>query len=206
MSFDAEDILEVFSRPKPESPSSDAIVSLRRIFVKCIERFKLIEGLELDRENYDQFAVFFTLIEALPNGKEQVESILGYLPRISGPTALVPSGLHAKVMESTMKHLDSRFSLQNEFNGLRSVFPIDAAVYVDDNLLAFIEIDGDFHYKFQQELRRKDRLKEFLYKSKFPSVPLYRVRYDHCEALGFTKLGRILAAWLSAQEKKRFKS
>lgn len=202
MTFDADGILKVFS----EDPLSDAIESLRRMYVKCIQRYKPVEGMELDRENYDQFAVFFALMETLPLGKERIESILGHIPQISGPTALIPSGLHAKVMESTMKHLDSRFSLQNEFIGMKSVFPIDAAIYFDDNLLAFIEIDGDYHYKFQQELRRKDRLKEFLYKSKFPKIPLYRVRHDHCEALGFTKLGRSLAAWLSAQETKRSKS
>lgn len=203
MAFDAKGILRLFSDDKMERGSSEDLDLLRNLFIKCIERFRSIEGLELDRENYDQIAVFFALVEALPNGKNVIESILGHIPQVSGPAALVPSGLHAKVMEFTMKHLDSRFTTQNEFNGLKGIFPIDAAIYVGDDLLAFIEVDGEYHYKGQQELRRKDRLKEFLYKTRFPSVPLYRVRHDQCEALGFMKLGRSLAAWLSAQEKKR---
>merc|ERR1711988_1728514 len=54
-----------------------------------------------------------------------------------------------------------KFEVQHEFNGLiRGVFPVDAAVYCNDELVALIEIDGEFHYKqLGQQLRRKDQLK-----------------------------------------------
>ena len=75
--------------------------------------------------------------------------------------------------------IEDRFTVLNEFSGLKGVLPIDAAVFDNQNLLAFIEIDGESHYKqFNQKLRRKDKLKEFLYKYYYPSVPLFRIRSD----------------------------
>lgn len=114
-----------------------------------------------------------------------------------------------------------RYSLQNEFNGLGGVFPVDVGVYFQETLVAFVEIDGEFHYKFEgqtedndgwsegepkdtsrwggaMQLRRKDRLKEFCYRAKYPQVPLFRVRTDQCHQLGFGAVGQALATWINA--------
>jgi len=82
--------------------------------------------------------------------------------------------------------------------GLHGVFPIDAAVYYQNNLVAFVEIDGEFHYKqLGQVLRRKDRMKEFLYKRHYPTIPLFRIRSDQCTVIGMGRAGRELAIWIS---------
>ena len=82
--------------------------------------------------------------------------------------------------------------------GLHGVFPIDAAVYYQNNLVAFVEIDGEFHYKqLGQVLRRKDRMKEFLYKRHYPNIPLFRIRSDQCTVIGVRRAGRELAVWIS---------
>ena len=39
------------------------------------------------------------------------------------------------------------FSVLNEFNGMKGVLAMDAAVFKDDQLVAFVEIDGESHYK-----------------------------------------------------------
>ena len=91
-----------------------------------------------------------------------------------------------------------KFGVQHEFNGLvRGVFPVDAAVYCNDELVALIEIDGEFHYKqLGQQLRRKDQLKEFLYRCHYPTLPLFRIRSDQCTIIGPERAGRELASWI----------
>ena len=84
-------------------------------------------------------------------------------------------------------------------SGLHGVFPVDAAVYFNDELAALVEIDGEFHYKqLGQLLRRKDRMKEFLYKYHYPSLPLFRIRSDQCTVIGVQRAGKELANWISS--------
>jgi len=114
-----------------------------------------------------------------------VQQILGKSasPCYSGPSGSIPSRLHANTVQLMMQYLDKvdrgRYSVFNEYSGLRGVFPIDAAVYDRDELLAFVEIDGESHYKqVNQKLRRKDKLKEYMYKVIYPSIKLFRIRSD----------------------------
>ena len=152
------------------------------------------------KENYDQFAVFFAFIAVIPNGIAMVESVLGGMPVTSGPSGCVPSGLHSKLIHAMLEHLhETDYTIQHEFNGLNGVFPIDSAVYYKDELLAFIEIDGETHYKANGvELRRKDLLKKYLYQYHYPSTPLFRVRSDQIHRLGYDKVGEVLAKWIES--------
>lgn len=82
--------------------------------------------------------------------------------------------------------------------GLHGVFPVDAAVYHNDKLVSLVEIDGEFHYKqLGQLLRRKDKMKEFLYKYHYPDLPLFRIRSDQCSVIGVSRAGKELARWIS---------
>lgn len=79
-----------------------------------------------------------------------------------GPSGTVPSRLHTNTVKCMLDHLmtlnsesnsNNDFSVFHEFSGLGGVLAIDAAVYNHDELLAFIEIDGESHYKqFNQVL------------------------------------------------------
>ena len=72
-------------------------------------------------------------------------------------------------------------------------------MYYNDELVALVEIDGEFHYKqLGQLLRRKDRMKEFLYKYHYPSLPLFRIRSDQCTVIGVKRAGSELANWISS--------
>ena len=165
------------------------------------------------------FFVFLCLIPsnppfvAVPKGVEFVISHLGEFPICSGPSGTVPSGLHTRCAHSMIHKLNAgefrssssshspKYNIMNEFNGLGGVFPVDVGVYYDEKLVAFVEIDGEFHYKFNSradvgsddgwngKLRRKDKLKEACYRHKYPDVPLFRIRSDQCEQLGMDRAG-----------------
>lgn len=179
------------------------------IHTEIILKFHTWKEVDFEQENYDQFEVYFEFMRTIPYAVEWITSLIGYMPQASGPCAPIPSVLHTKTIQATMANLDpSEFSVFHEFNGLRGgVFPIDCAVYYHDKLLAFIEVDGNYHYKnidgefkrnwSEHQLRRKDRLKESLYKNKFPHIPLYRIRSDQVNALGFEKIGQVMASWLT---------
>lgn len=152
-----------------------------------------------EKENFDQFAIYFELMRVVPKGSELVMDILGYHPRTSGPSATIPSKLHATTSNSMLTHLLNHsidFDIFNEFNGLQGVFPIDTAVYYKNELVALVEIDGEYHYKSQQ-LRRKDRLKDFLYRHHYSNIPLYRMKYDQINVIGTSKAGQALANWIA---------
>ena len=142
----------------------------------------------------------------MPGGKKLVQTVLqeyGIEPAYSGPSATIPSRLHAFTIQAISNQLyeieKNRFTVFNEFNGLRGVFPIDAGIYDRGELLSFIEIDGEMHYKqINQQLRRKDKLKEFLYKFYYPEVPLFRIRSDQVDSLGIIKASKGMAAWIYA--------
>lgn len=69
-------------------------------------------------------------------------------------------------------------------------------MFLGDELVALVEIDGETHYKqLSQQLRRKDKMKEFLYMTRY-QMPLYRMRIDHINALGFKKSANALAQWI----------
>ena len=91
----------------------------------------------------------------------------------------------------------SEFRIENEFPGLHAVFPIDAAVYREDRLIAFLEVDGDTHFTYdmrgQKQLRRIDLLKMFLYRNRFPSIPIYRVNVEDSNTYGIDAVCRDLA-------------
>jgi hypothetical protein len=47
-------------------------------------------------------------------------------------------------MIEMLSTISKEYNIYNEFSGLHGVFPIDAAVYYGEQLIALIEIDGEF--------------------------------------------------------------
>ena len=203
------------------SPAAQAIWSVLRT---ALEAFTRIPSDMYKKENFDQFAMFFELLDVIPGGHQLLTEITGssIIPRISGPSANVPSRLHTRTVHAMLDSLgviysvrragstdtsatspasllkaSEGFDIVNEFSGLRGVFPIDAAVYHNNQLVALVEIDGEFHYKaLGQNLRRKDQFKEFLYRCHYPYLPLFRIRSDQCAVIGTDRAGEALATWI----------
>lgn len=157
-------------------------------------------------DHYDQFGVYFEMMQNIPSCKEYAISILRSIPKVTGPHPDIPSYLHAQIVKYLIESLnekDENYSIFNEFSGFQGVFPIDCAVYKNNELVAFVEIDGEFHYNpINQELRRKDRLKEKLYSLAYPNVPLFRVKNEQVSVIGYPDSGRILASWIMKSNAK----
>jgi hypothetical protein len=184
----------------------DVVASiLYDIHTTLLQGFKRVQFDPYDSQSYDQFASYFYMLSACPGGREMIAAVLGNIPLRHGPGGSIPSRMHAVVSTDLLQTLlatSDRFSITHEFCGLNGVFDIDSAVYIDDDLIVFIEVDGEFHYRQgtvsrgELVLRRKDRLKEHLYRSKFPDIPLLRLRSDQIDQLGSPRSGQILANWV----------
>ena len=55
----------------------------------------------------------------------------------------------------------------------------------------------------QFTLRRKDLMKEFLYRKRYPNVPLYRRKVDDIEAVGYSRAGKALASQIHTDYQKK---
>ena len=74
----------------------------------------------------------------------------------------------------------SKFTIKDEFYGLGKILPIDIAVYCNDEIIAFVEVDGKYH----KNKVREDTLKEYLYNKKYQNVSLYRIDIDEIKSIG----------------------
>jgi hypothetical protein len=75
------------------------------------------------------------------------------------------------------------FTLDNEYAGLTfHLFPVDMAIKYKGKVVAFLEIDGLWHqshsFSSSSQLRSADQFKQFLYQTRHPSIPFYRVNQD----------------------------
>jgi hypothetical protein len=139
-------------------------------------------------QQHDQYQIFLLWLEAVTARCSTLKTQLTrFWPTatqaVTGPSATVPSITHGRIchgLQHRLRYISPGFTLFNEFLGFTGVFPMDMAVYHDEVLVAFIEVDGAFHYRTCPEtgtvtLRRIDRLKESLYRQRFPEIPTIRI-------------------------------
>ncbi len=111
------------------------------------------------------------------------------------------SKLQQSVITSLSKALSLRNShlhLENEYSAFNGVFPVDAMVCDDNNtVVAFVEVDGPHHFTKDGKLRRKDLLKEALYRVKYPFAAFTRVRFDQVNKLGSSYVGKEVANYIN---------
>ncbi|RYH31162.1 hypothetical protein EON65_03350 [archaeon] len=210
MTFDCDfslldgDVKYLSEQDKVDRRKLEILLNIHDIF---LQRFPTLAGNTYTRENYDQFSIYFEAAKLHPCLKSMIVKRLRQVPKISGPSMLLPSRTHASIAVALSDHLaglDDRFSIFNEFSGLAGIFPIDIAVYYDDELYAFIEVDGSFHYRSDGSiLQSKDRLKECLYKQHYPTVPLYRIKRDQIMEVGPERAALALAIWMTRGRPKK---
>ena len=86
------------------------------------------------------------------------------------------------------------------------VFPVDACVSQNDETIALIEIDGPHHYRpCDGRLRRKDQLKETMYRTAMPECSFHRVRWDDANKVGSDVVGEEIAELVLADARARTK-
>jgi hypothetical protein len=97
---------------------------------------------------------------------------------------------------------NNQYSISLESSSFEGVFPVDAAIMRDGEVLALIEVNGPTHYREDGRLKRKDQLKETLYKKRHPDSTFHRIRYDDENKIGSDAIGEELAALIltSTQE------
>ena len=98
-------------------------------------------------------------------------------------------------LQSALSKRSSTFELQNEYSAFGGTLPVDATILREGKVVAFIEIDGPHHYH-SGVLRRKDVLKEMLYRRKHPGAVFARVRHDQVRRLGSSEIGHKVANFL----------
>lgn len=139
----------------------------------------------ISSQQYDQYQIFLNFLSVIPSKvvQELVQKFFpNGVPSVSGPSATVTSKTHSRIHNVVQRLLlkeSPKFSLFNEFVGC-GIFATDMAVYYEDNIIAFVEVDGSFHYHWSLtngdiSLRRVDRLKEYLYRNRYPTVPIIRI-------------------------------
>lgn len=109
------------------------------------------------------------------------------------------SRLHERVVEGLTNAFDADptrhdINVHLEVSSFGGIFPIDAAVSRDGEIMAFLEVDGPQHYRSDGKLRRKDQLKESMYLKKHPLCSFHRIRWDEENSLGFSVVGEELAS------------
>ena len=115
-----------------------------------------------------------------------------------GHEELRMSKLQLSVVQSLQSALNERssgFELQNEYSAFGGTLPVDATILREGKVVAFIEVDGPHHYPCGV-LRRKDVLKEMLYRHKHPGAVFARVRHDQVRRLGSNEIGHKVADFL----------
>lgn len=110
------------------------------------------------------------------------------------------SHLQHSVVKSITKEMQIRnddLTVRKEFSSFRGAFPIDATVFEDDEPVAFVEVDGPHHYHEGGVLRRKDIMKESLYRQKYPCATFTRIKFDQVHHFGPIYVGREVANYIT---------
>lgn len=90
-------------------------------------------------------------------------------------------GQNQSRMGKPLSGVKTSFTYINEYYGLpNKILPIDSAVFYEDKLVAFVEVDGPHHYNSLNKLKRQSQLKEHLYKSYNKSIPFFRISLSEC--------------------------
>jgi hypothetical protein len=112
-----------------------------------------------------------------------------------------PSRLQQSVVSSLAAALKRRtiaeLEVTNEYSAFDGAFPVDATIFEGDRPVAFVEVDGPQHYREDGLLRRKDLMKEALYRRKHPHASFTRVRFDQVNRLGSGFVGAQVANYVA---------
>jgi hypothetical protein len=111
-----------------------------------------------------------------------------------------PSKLQQGVVSAlttALRRKNADFEVEDEYSAFSGAFPVDATIFEGDKPVAFVEVNGPQHYREDGRLRRKDLMKEALYRGKYPDASFTRVRFDQINRLGPTYVGAQVAQFIS---------
>lgn len=120
----------------------------------------------------------------------------------SGDSESRRSRLQESVVASLCAVLQSRNNellVADEYSAFGGAIPVDATIFQNGNFehpLAFLEVNGPHHYR-NGILRRKDKLKEMMYRKKYPLASFTRVSYDQVRILGTGRVAFAIANFIT---------
>ena len=134
--------------------------------------------------------------------------------RRSNPQPLAGSRLQSRVTQGLIDALaaaaaeapGSVVQVAAEVSQFGGVFPVDAGIINSPTgeFIALIEVDGPHHYRpCDGRLRRKDRLKEAMYRKALPDCIFHRVRWDDANKVGSDIVGEELANLVLSNARSR---
>lgn len=124
------------------------------------------------------------------NLQRRVVQALSDALRVTTPTAVDP------------RDKSDDLQVVDEFSPFGGAVPVDATIFMDGKPVAFVEVDGPHHYMKRSrggsmELRRKDVMKESLYRRMFEGCSFVRIRYDQVSVYGEDYIGKELANFIN---------
>ena len=102
-----------------------------------------------------------------------------------------------KELKEAMQRMAERkdeYEILVEYSSFAGLLPLDAAVLRKGRLVAMLEVDGPYQFRFDNKIRRMDLLKEHMYRSKHPGAIFHRINFNDEKKLGAAVLSRELAA------------
>lgn len=106
-------------------------------------------------------------------------------------------------ISSALAKYDEKLEVIDEYSAFGGIFPVDVTIFEGNDPVAFVEVDGPHHFKSSGLLRRKDLMKEALYKCKHPCASFTRVRYDQVNRLGSQFVGNEITNFITCIRKHR---
>ena len=163
------------------------------------------QQLSYDKEE-EQLRIFANYLVSLQRISDNKRIPINLLkPLINNNKQLILSNLQNKMIISLTNALNSynntKYSIIEEYSCFSGVFPVDAGVFYNKQLIALIEIDGPHHYRYDGRLRRNDQLKEMMYKRINYDVIMKRIRWDEINSLGIDNIAEELVSTIIRHSK-----
>ena len=147
----------------------------------------------------EQILIYISTLQTLTPLKNSIASRPKCALRADKPFTK-PSKLQHSVVSAlttALRNKNSDFEVEDEYSAFSGAFPVDATIFEGDKPVAFVEVNGPQHYREDGRLRRKDLMKEALYRGKYPDASFTRVRFDQVSRLGSRYVGTQVAHFIS---------
>lgn len=187
--------------PKTKSKMNDGhkliVEIVGQLYRKAMVEFATLRW---DERSQSQFGSFLCYLDSVlpPYAKKTVVGDQPIPASFRDDRIHEPSTTHRRLYEHCQKfigQLGVPITVENEFDGLaRGVFCMDMVLKKGEEVIGFVEVDGDHHYRprsgldgeAEKILVRKDLMKENMYAHRYPGVPVKRIPLEGGSFNSFT--------------------
>ncbi|KAJ1436158.1 hypothetical protein B484DRAFT_445750 [Ochromonadaceae sp. CCMP2298] len=170
------------------------------VHIALLDTVSSIGMLDFDDPLKEQILIYMHLLQTvLPSDDQLLLNSHCPTDMMITSAASRPSKLQESVvtsLRSALSQRDNTLKVADEYSPFDGAFPVDATIFEGGLPVAFVEVDGPHHFN-DGVLRRKDILKETLYRLKYPHATFTRVRYDQVDHLGCRSVGREVADFIT---------